>query len=69
MTNDRSMIGDEIMSFTECFHTLMRRLNDIAMIMPRKESEKVLHVISQLENLITFPHDIRLKKDYEDIAK
>ena len=60
------MMGDELISFTECFHTLMRRLNNIAITMPRKESEKVLYIISQLENLITFPSDIRLKKDYEE---
>jgi hypothetical protein len=60
------MMGDELISFTECFHTLMRRLNNIAITMPRKESEKVLYIISQLENLITFPADIRLKKDYEE---
>lgn len=59
-------MGDELISFTECFHTLMRRLNNIAITMPRKESEKVLYIMDQLENLITFPSDIRLKKDYEE---
>jgi hypothetical protein len=44
----------------------MRRLNEIAIRMPRKECEKVLYIISQLENLHYFPNDIYTDNDFKD---
>jgi len=56
----------KILTQTEVFTIIMRRLNEIAIRMPRKESEKVLYIISQLENLHYFPYDIRIEEDYQD---
>jgi len=56
----------KLLNETEVFFLLMRRLNDIAIRMPRKESEKVLHIISQLENLHYFPNVIRTEDNYKD---
>jgi hypothetical protein len=60
--------GDEmkLLSTNEVHSILMRKLNNIAIRMPRKESEKVLYIISQLENLKYFPEDIRTSEDYFD---
>ena len=60
------MQEDKLISSTEAFWILMRKLNDIAIHMPRKESEKVLYIMSQLENLHYFPNDIRKQSDYDD---
>ena len=49
----------------EIFSLLMRNLNEIAIKMPRKESEKVLYIMSQLENLYYYPNDIRRIEDYQ----
>ena len=45
------------------FRILMRKLNDIAIIMPQKESKKLLKVIEELEDLILYPNDIRSISD------
>ena len=56
----------KLLNNKQVFTILMRKLNDIAIRMPRKESEKVLYIITQLENLHYFPNDIRTQQDYED---
>jgi hypothetical protein len=56
----------ELINSEEAFFILMRKLNDIAIHLPRKESEKILYIISQLENLHYFPNDIRKRSDYDD---
>ncbi len=56
----------KILNDREVFTILMRRLNEIAIRMPRKESEKVLYIMSQLENLNYFPGNIRKEEDYQN---
>lgn len=54
----------KILNNDEVFSILMRRLNNIAIQLPRKESGKILHIISQIENLHYFPNDIRTEENY-----
>ena len=60
------MIDTRPLTSKEIFRILMRRLNDIAVRLPRKESEEVLYIMSQLENLEYFPNDIRTEQDYKN---
>ena len=53
----------KIISEKDMFRILMRKLNDIAIIMPQKESKKLLKVIEELEDLILYPNDIRSISD------
>lgn len=50
----------------QIFMILMRELNDIAIKMPRKESEKVLYIIRKLEQLEYFPNKIIIKLVFDD---
>lgn len=50
----------------DLFSLLMRRLTDIVIYLPSKESKKIFYIMSQLENLFHFPNDIRMEEDYKD---
>ena len=56
----------KLLSTNEVHAILMRKLSNIAIRMPKKESENILYIISQLENLKHFPSDIRTDEDYKD---
>lgn len=55
---------EKILTNEEVFWYLMRKLNNIAIQLPRKESEKILYIINQIENLHNFPFDIRMESNY-----
>lgn len=55
---------EELMTKTEVFHFLMRKLSNISIKLQKKHFEKIQYVISQLDNLEYFPNDIRRKCDY-----
>lgn len=56
----------DILSKDQVFSILIRKLNNVVIRMPKKESEKILYIISELENLHYFPNDIRTSEDYFD---
>lgn len=56
----------EMITWYQAISTLLRNLNNIAIKMPRKESEKILKIIDQIEDLIHRPEKIRFKEDYEE---
>jgi hypothetical protein len=60
-------MGIKILSEHEVFFILMRRVNNIAIRLPKKESGKLLYVMSQLENLHYYPNDIRTAEDYPEL--
>lgn len=50
----------------EAFFALLRRLNDVAISMPKKECDKILEIADKLSELNVFPNRIRIKKEYLD---
>jgi hypothetical protein len=60
------MNENKIISNKEAISYLMRKLNEIAIHLQKKECEKILYIISRIENVVYFPSDIRMKSDYED---
>jgi hypothetical protein len=58
-------MSDDIIPNRELFDLFMRRLSGISREVPAKEGEKILYIISQLEDLHYYPHDIRVRGDYK----
>lgn len=56
----------EIISNTEAMFFLTRKLMEISIYFPKKECEKISYIISRIENIVCYPNDIRMKRDYED---
>jgi hypothetical protein len=56
----------KLLNSFEVHAILMRRLNNIAIHIPRKEGEKIMTIISQLENLKYFPEDIRTDENFKE---
>ncbi len=56
----------EILSTVEVHEILMRKLIDIGMHLPEKQCKKILHIVSQLDNLRYDPTTIRTEEDCKD---